>query len=88
MKAYGITDCGLIRKQNQDYYATVEQDDALLAVLCDGMGGARSGDIASKMAVTLFNDDFTVCACNFKAVGARCVTGGGDEYAGCAVFIF
>lgn len=69
MKAYGITDRGLIRKQNQDYYATVEQDDALLAILCDGMGGARSGDVASKMAVTLFNDDFA--ASKAKTVGGR-----------------
>lgn len=69
MKVYGITDRGLIRKQNQDYYSATERDGALLAILCDGMGGARSGDVASKMAVSVFNDDFA--ASSSKTIGGK-----------------
>ena len=69
MNVYGITDRGLIRKQNQDYYATVTQEGALLAILCDGMGGARSGDVASRMAVTLFNEDFV--SSNSKTISGK-----------------
>lgn len=54
LKAYGITDRGLVRKQNQDAYRILQKDDALCGVVCDGMGGARAGNVASEMAVTLF----------------------------------
>ena len=56
MKAYGITDKGAVRKENQDDFRFVFKDgeDALCAVLCDGMGGALSGSIASAMATEAF----------------------------------
>lgn len=55
MQAWGLTDPGMIRKQNQDFYSIVKLGrDQLLAIVCDGMGGARSGNIASKMAVEVF----------------------------------
>ena len=57
MIAYGITDRGLVRTQNQDSYADWTQDGMLFAVVCDGMGGARSGNIASQMAVEHFSND-------------------------------
>ena len=57
MKVWGITDTGTVRQQNQDAYR-VEQlpGGGMLAVVCDGMGGARSGNIASQLAVRLFGD--------------------------------
>ena len=54
MNVYGITDCGLIRKMNQDCYASCELENGTLAVVCDGMGGAKSGNVASQMAVDCF----------------------------------
>jgi len=58
MQAWGITEPGMIRTQNQDYYMIKKLSrDQLLVIVCDGMGGARSGNIASKMAVEVFSDE-------------------------------
>lgn len=58
MQAWGLTDPGMIRPQNQDDYAIVKLGkDQLLVLVCDGMGGARSGNIASKMAVEVFSEE-------------------------------
>ena len=55
MKLWGITHRGTVRQQNQDAYAVRELEDGRgLAVVCDGMGGARAGNVASSMAVELF----------------------------------
>ena len=55
MEAWGLSDTGNVRKQNQDYYR-IEQltGGALLAVVCDGMGGAKAGNVASKLACEVF----------------------------------
>lgn len=56
MKAYGITDKGAVRKENQDTFRFEfsEGEDMLCAVLCDGMGGAQAGSVASGMAAEAF----------------------------------
>lgn len=55
MNLYGLTDIGLVRKNNQDSYAIRVLDDSLsIAVVCDGMGGARAGNVASAVAVEAF----------------------------------
>lgn len=55
MKAWGITDPGVTRKQNQDAFRVLETDGGqLLCVVCDGMGGARAGNVASKLAIDVF----------------------------------
>lgn len=52
MKSYGKTDIGKKRSSNQDEFNICElPDGAVLAVVCDGMGGAKAGNIASKTAV-------------------------------------
>ena len=52
MQSWGLTDPGCVRVQNQDSY-TIEQLDrnTLLCVVCDGMGGANAGNVASETAV-------------------------------------
>ncbi len=55
MDAWGLTDTGNVRKQNQDYYDIIEfGQSCLLAIVCDGMGGAKSGNIASRLAADVF----------------------------------
>ena len=55
MEAWGLTDPGMVREQNQDSYDIVQMDDgALLCIVCDGMGGAKSGNVASRLACEVF----------------------------------
>lgn len=58
MVVWGATDKGMVRKQNQDYYRHGEVgQEQYLAVVCDGMGGAKSGDVASRLASEVFLED-------------------------------
>lgn len=55
--AWGVTDKGAIRTQNQDgYYLDVTSEHLAVGVVCDGMGGAKAGNIASLIAVETFVD--------------------------------
>lgn len=55
MQSWGLTDQGCVRKQNQDTYKTEQLDkNTLLCVVCDGMGGAKSGNVASALAADAF----------------------------------
>lgn len=55
MQFWGITDPGCVRAQNQDAYQIEQLDrNTLLCVVCDGMGGAKSGNVASTLAVDVF----------------------------------
>ena len=55
MQSWGLTDPGCVRKQNQDAYQIEKLDrNSMLCVVCDGMGGAKSGNIASTLAVDVF----------------------------------
>lgn len=55
MQYWGITDPGCTRTQNQDAYQLEALDrNTLLCVICDGMGGAKSGNVASTLAVDVF----------------------------------
>ena len=51
MRIWGITDTGLVRRENQDAYATAVIADCTIAVVCDGMGGTNGGHTASTIAV-------------------------------------
>ena len=58
MQTWGLTDPGNIRQQNQDSYAIVPFGrDRVLMIVCDGMGGAKSGNVASSLAVEVFTDE-------------------------------
>ena len=55
MQYWAITDPGCTRAQNQDAYQIESLGkNALLCVVCDGMGGAKSGNVASTLAVDVF----------------------------------
>lgn len=55
MQSWGLSDQGCVRKQNQDAYHIENLDrNSQLCVVCDGMGGAKSGNIASSLAVDVF----------------------------------
>lgn len=55
MRLWGISDVGAVRKQNQDaFYVAPSQAAYPFAVVCDGMGGAKAGNVASQMAVESF----------------------------------
>lgn len=59
MDVWSITHRGAVREQNQDacrYH--ILGNGTVLALVCDGMGGARSGDIASTMAVDSFFEEY------------------------------
>lgn len=56
MKSFGLTDKGRVRRDNQDSYIIekCEAKDCLIAALCDGMGGAKAGGLASQLANKAF----------------------------------
>ena len=62
MQSWGLTDPGCVRKQNQDAFRIEKLDRSnLLCVVCDGMGGAKSGNIASTLAVEVFAEEIRRC---------------------------
>ena len=57
MKIYGATHKGLVRSTNQDCFDfELLTDTSSFAVVCDGMGGANAGNVASQLAVQVIKD--------------------------------
>ena len=58
MHYWALTDLGCVRANNQDAFLVEELDkNTLLCVVCDGMGGAKSGNVASSLAVEVFTQE-------------------------------
>lgn len=66
MKWTAVTDVGKVRKQNEDYFLLPDKGGTrakfnrygILAVVCDGMGGALAGEVASEKAAVLMKKYF------------------------------
>ena len=56
VKAAGETNVGMKRTHNEDNYALLEEED--LFIVCDGMGGHASGEVASQMAIEALKNFF------------------------------
>ena len=56
MKCFGLTDKGKKRADNQDCFIIekCEKKSCLIVALCDGMGGAKAGGLASRLANKTF----------------------------------
>lgn len=53
------TDIGRIRISNDDSaFATINANGEVLLAVCDGMGGAKKGDYASKKTMTILLEEF------------------------------
>ncbi len=53
IKASGISDVGLKREGNEDFFST--DDTVGLYIVADGMGGHLAGEVASRIAVEMIN---------------------------------
>lgn len=63
MEIFAQSDIGLVRKNNEDACRFgIISDNAAWAVVCDGMGGAKGGNVASSLAVEtvekLLNEEY------------------------------
>ena len=58
MEYFGLTDKGRVRPTNQDIYQIEarEENQTALLVVCDGMGGANAGNVASRFAAQVFTE--------------------------------
>lgn len=58
MRCATATDIGLVRDENQDQVMAMEFGGCILAAVCDGMGGEKSGSQASAIAIRELFDHF------------------------------
>lgn len=54
MKVFGQSDIGAVRSENQDCFAVHTLSGGVLAAVCDGMGGAAAGSLASSLTCQTF----------------------------------
>ncbi len=79
IQAAGVTDIGLVRKNNEDNFGYDMRHG--IFVVCDGMGGQQAGELASKIGVDTVLDYFRqdqsaapVGGARFEGVSPRAVS--------------
>ncbi|MFA6947668.1 MAG: PP2C family serine/threonine-protein phosphatase [Eubacteriales bacterium] len=69
---FGKTDIGRKRASNQDSFSVGKiQSGELVAILCDGMGGANGGNIASAVSVDTFIEYIETALTAYASVGGK-----------------
>jgi PPM family protein phosphatase len=60
VSAYGLSDKGLVRQNNEDYWGSVPESNLFL--LADGMGGHQAGEVAARETVTFLCSELRTLA--------------------------
>ena len=80
IRYFGSTDVGKKRTNNQDAFnVRALSTGEILAVLCDGMGGANAGNIASEIALDTFFEYIETALTAYGALTAGKTSAAGPE---------
>lgn len=74
MEYAALSDKGIIREQNEDFWNIVldNKGNPIAFIIADGMGGHKAGDVASRMAVEIISQE--ICR-GFEAINSSTTIG-------------